>query len=157
MARSFLAARWSTLTTGSLAALLALSCATEPKRQAPPRTPQPEAPPVAMRLDPTLAVEKVEQVLSTNWCDRGPRTGRLVWSPVAGATMYEVDQVATDFCCDYQYKSWPDDRWLAGRRSVVTEPSTSDETVAAIYWRVRAVARSRYGPWTQGMWDCWIQ
>lgn len=105
-----------------------------------------------------LALGAVRQILSTNWCDRGPRTGRLVWDAVPDAARYEVDLVATHTCCDYEYASWPDDRWEEGRRVIVTDAMTSDEAVDSTYFRIRAVASDgRAGPWTHGMWECWVE
>jgi len=105
-----------------------------------------------------LAIPHVQQELSSHWCDRGPRTGRLMWEPVPGAVRYEVDEVATARCCDQDYQSWPEGQWRAGRRSIVDFPATPERQVEATYWRVRAVAASgETSAWAYGMWDCWVQ
>jgi hypothetical protein len=121
-----------------------------------PPSPEPAPPPRPVPPPPVLDAPVVRQELSTQWCDRGPRSGRLLWDAVAGAVRYQVDLVDASACCDDQYATWPEARWAAGQHVMTRTPAIPSAEVSSIYYRARAIAADgRYGRPAFGMWECW--
>lgn len=152
----------STLVLCGVACGSSLATDTAAPERAPQETREAEPEPLltaeveAVDPAPPLTIADVRQVLSSHWCDRGPRDGYLEWDPVPGATRYQVDLVEASTCCDYEFAEWPEARWRTGQRLTVDAPQTPRAQVDSVYFRVQAVADSgEVGPWHHGMWECW--
>ena len=101
----------------------------------------------------------VRQEPATFHCqaDDASRVARLAWEPVTGASHYELVEVSSDSCCDYEYAAWPEARWQSGRATASIDPFSPTRLVTSTYWRLRAVTPDGVpSPWTHGMWSCWV-